>query len=133
MCHPPLAFADAGDLIPEHIATCREVGRHSRGRRAAEVENRTRPGQIQTLRIVVSDRTGRVWLVSPVAVRVEVLRSVQGPPQSLYYSALGPPRRAFGGPTLGFDAHQIFNDSALVIEEVLCPFRALFEPDFADD
>jgi len=47
MCHPVLAFSDAGDLVPRHIATCREVGGHSRGRRAAEVENRTYPGRFK--------------------------------------------------------------------------------------
>lgn len=96
MCHPVLAFSDAGDLTPRHIATCREVGGHSRGRRAAEVENRTWPRQIQTWRVVVSGRTGRVFLVSPVAVRVEVLYTVQSPPRSLHYAALGASRRMFG-------------------------------------
>ena len=80
---------DAGDLVLHHEAAGREVRGHARGRPAAQVEHRARPGQVQTRRVLVPDGTGRVRLVGPVAVRVEVLRPVQYPPESFEGRALG--------------------------------------------
>ena len=73
---------DAGSLVAQARSSrsCRSE-RHPRGRRAAKVEHRARPGQVQTWRVVDSDRTAGVRFICPVAVRVEVLCPVQDSPE----------------------------------------------------
>ena len=128
MGDPQRAFAHAGNLVLHHEAAGREIGGHARRRRAAEVEHRTGPGLVQPRRVVVSDRPGRVGLIGPVAVRVEVLGSVQGPPESLHGQALGAVFRVPVGPAGRLQVHRARVHLALVVEQPLGSFHAFCEP-----
>src|SRR6476661_8317733 len=119
MCHTLPAFTDTGNLVLHHEAPGREIGGHTWGLVAAEIEHRTRTKQVQTRRVVVPDRTGRVCFIGPVAVRVEVLRSVQRPPESFYGRALGAILFDFAGIALRVEVHLAWDHLALVVEQTL--------------
>src|SRR4051794_16434831 len=132
MGHPLLAFPDSGDLISERVAAAGEVGRYVRGRLGAQVEHRTRPGEVQSRRVVGSDGTGRVGRIGPVAVCVEVLRSVQDPAESFEGLALCPGVRGLtrgGLPESAFrvEGNLVRDDLALGVEKRWCAVRPLPE------
>ena len=95
---------------------------------ATEVEHRARPGLVQARRIVVSDRPGRVGFIGPVAVRVEVLGSVQGPPESFHRQALGAVFSVPAGPAGRLQIHRVCDHLALVVEQPRGSVHSFPEP-----
>ena len=129
MGHPQRTSTDAGNLVLHHEAAGREVRGHSSGRsRLRRSSTGLGPGQVQTRRVLVPDGTGRVGLVGPVAVRVEVLGSVQDPSESFEGRALGAVLRVFSRVALRVEVHLSRDHLALVVEEALGAVHALAEP-----
>ena len=129
MCHSPLAFTDTRHLVLDDETPGGELGRHDRGRVAAKVEHVSRPGPIQTRRVVGPYRTGRVRLVGPIAVGVEILRSVQNPPERLQGRALGTALPGFEDLALGVEVDLARDGTGVDVEKIPRTFHCFVETD----
>ena len=120
-------FADAGNLVAQHVAAGRELGGRARRRRARGQA----PHSAQAGSDLAGYRlrsAGRVCFIGPVAVRVEVLGPVLGPPESFQSQALGAVFAVLSGPAGRLQVRRARDHPALVVEQPLSALHPFCEP-----